>query len=134
MTEHPMLRHAGLVLCLVWLFFAAFPLYWVAVTAFKPPLAVSQGTTYIPFVDFQPTLQAFRDAFAGLRGDFWGPIVSSVLISLTATVLSVFLGTMAAYALVRFRFRIRLASGIAFAAISIGGFVLLDVHTALRVP
>ena len=134
MTEHPMLRHAGLVLCLVWLFFAAFPLYWVAVTAFKPPLAVSQGTTYIPFVDFQPTLQAFRDAFAGLRGDFWGPIVSSVLIALTATVLSVFLGTMAAYALVRFRFRIRLASGIAFAAISIGGFVLLDVHTALRVP
>jgi multiple sugar transport system permease protein len=134
MSEHPLLRRAGLVLCLVWLFFSAFPLYWVAVTAFKPPLAVSQGSTYIPFVDFEPTLQAFRDAFAGLRGDFWGPIVSSVLISLTATVLSVFLGTMAAYALVRFRFRIRLVAGLAFAAISIGGFVLLDVYTALRVP
>ena len=134
MSEHSLLRRAGLVLCLVWLFFSAFPLYWVAVTAFKPPLAVSQGSTYIPFVDFQPTLQAFRDAFAGLRGDFWGPIVSSVLISLTATVLSVFLGTMAAYALVRFRFRIRLVAGLAFAAISIGGFVLLDVYTALRVP
>jgi multiple sugar transport system permease protein len=134
MNEHPFLRRAGLALCLIWLFFAAFPLYWVAVTAFKPPLAVSQGTTYIPFVDFEPTLQAFRDAFAGLRGDFWGPIVSSVLISLTATVLSVFFGTMAAYALVRFRFRIRLAAGLAFAAISIGGFVLLDAYTALRVP
>ena len=134
MSEHSLLRRAGLVLCLVWLFFSAFPLYWVAVTAFKPPLAVSQGSTYIPFVDFEPTLQAFRDAFAGLRGDFWGPIVSSVLISLTATVLSVFLGTMAAYALVRFRFRIRLVAGLAFAAISIGGFVLLDVYTALRVP
>jgi multiple sugar transport system permease protein len=134
MTENRALRTAGLVLCLVWLFFAAFPLYWVVVTAFKPPLAVSQGSTYIPWVDFEPTLQAFRDAFAGLRGDFWGPIVSSILISLTSTIISVFLGTMAAYALVRFQFRIRLASGLAFAVISIGGFVLLDVYTTLRVP
>ena len=60
MTENRALRQAGLILCLIWLFFAAFPLYWVAVTAFKPPLAVSQGTTYVPWVDFQPTLQAFR--------------------------------------------------------------------------
>ena len=134
MTENRALRQAGLILCLIWLFFAAFPLYWVAVTAFKPPLAVSQGTTYVPWVDFQPTLQAFRDAFTGLRGDFWGPIVSSVLVSVTATALSVFLGTMAAYALVRFTFRIRLVSGLAFAVISIGGFVLLDVFTGLRVP
>ena len=134
MTENRALRRVGLALCLVWLFFTAFPLYWVLVTAFKPPLAVSQGSTYIPFVDFDPTLQAFRDAFAGLRGDFMGPIISSVMISITATALSVFLGTMAAYALVRFQFRIRLLSGIAFAVVSVGGFVLLDVFTALRVP
>jgi multiple sugar transport system permease protein len=134
MTENRAFRRAGLVLCLVWLFFAAFPLYWVVITAFKPPLAVSQGPTYFPFVDYQPTVQAFRDAFAGLRGDFVGPIVSSILISLTATALSVFLGTMAAYALVRFTFRIKLAAGLAFAVISIGGFVLLDTYTPLRVP
>jgi multiple sugar transport system permease protein len=134
MTENRGLRRIGVVFCLVWLFFAAFPLYWVVVTAFKPPLAVSQGATYIPFVDFDPTLQAFRDAFAGLRGDFRGPIRNSVLISVTATALSVFLGTMAAYALVRFQFRVKLLAGLAFAAISVGGFVLLDVYTGLRVP
>jgi multiple sugar transport system permease protein len=134
MTENRSLRHIGLTLCLLWLLLAAFPLYWVLITAFKPPLAVSQGPTYIPFVDYQPTLQAFRDAFAGLRGDFIGPIVSSILISITSTALSVFLGTMAAYALVRFNFRVRLVSGLAFAAISIGGFVLLDIFTDLRVP
>ncbi|KPP86317.1 MAG: multiple sugar transport system permease protein [Rhodobacteraceae bacterium HLUCCA08] len=134
MTENRGLRRAGLILCLFWLFVAAFPLYWVVITAFKPPLAVSGGATYLPFIDFQPTLQAFRDAFAGLRGDFWGPIVSSTLIALVATALSVFLGTMAAYALVRFTFRIRLLAGIVFAVISVGGFVLLDVYTALRVP
>jgi multiple sugar transport system permease protein len=134
MTENRGLRRAGLILCLVWLFVAAFPLYWVVITAFKPPLAVSQGPTYFPFVDYQPTVQAFRDAFAGLRGDFIAPIVSSILISVTATALSVFLGTMAAYALVRFTFRIRLGAGLAFAVIAIGGFVLLDTYTTLRVP
>jgi multiple sugar transport system permease protein len=134
MTENRGLRRAGLILCLVWLFFAAFPLYWVVITAFKPPLAVSQGPTYWPFLDYEPTLQAFRDAFAGLRGDFFGPIVSSILISLTATALSVFFGTMAAYALVRFQFRIRLLAGIVFAVISVGGFVLLDAYTPMRVP
>ena len=71
-------KRVGLGLSLAWLFFCLFPLYFVAVTAFKPPLAVSQGPTYFPFVDFQPTLQAFRDALSGLRGDFYGPIVSSI--------------------------------------------------------
>lgn len=132
--ENRSLRTIGLIFCLVWLFFSFFPLYWVFVTAFKPPLAVSQGATYIPFIDFQPTLQAFRDALSGIRGDFFGPIMSSVLISITATVLSVFLGSMAAYALVRFQFRIRLLSGLLFGIISIGGFVLLNDTFGLSVP
>jgi len=127
-------RRTGFILALVWFFLSIFPLYFVLVTAFKPPLAVSQGPTYLPFVDFQPTLQAFRDAFAGLRGDFWGPIVSSVLVSVTATALAVLLGAMAAYALVRFEFRIRLLSGVIFAIISIGGFLLLNGLWGLRVP
>lgn len=134
MKENPVLFKIGLILSIIWLFLAAFPLYWVLITAFKPPLAVSQGPTYIPFVDYQPTVQAFRDAFAGLRGDFVGPILSSVLISVASTALSVFLGTMAAYSLLRFQFRIRLLSGLAFAMISIGGFIFLDTMTALRAP
>lgn len=134
MMENRSLRTIGLVGCLVWLFFSFFPLYWVFVTAFKPPLAVSQGATYIPFVDFQPTLQAFRDAFSGIRGDFFGPIVASISISVVATALSVFLGAMAAYALVRFEFRIRLMSGLMFGVISIGGFVLLNGTFDIDVP
>ncbi|MEM1285923.1 MAG: carbohydrate ABC transporter permease [Pseudomonadota bacterium] len=132
--ENRTLRGLGLGLCLIWLFFSFFPLYWVFVTAFKPPLAVSQGATYIPFIDFQPTLQAFRDALSGIRGDFFGPIASSVMISLVATALSVFLGSMAAYALVRFQFRIRLLSGLTFGVISIGGFVLLNGTFDITVP
>ncbi|MEM1288133.1 MAG: carbohydrate ABC transporter permease [Pseudomonadota bacterium] len=134
MTENKSLKSAGLIFCLVWLFFSFFPLYWVFVTAFKPPLAVSQGATYIPFIDFQPTVQAFRDALSGLRGDFYGPIMASILISIVATALSVLLGAMAAYALVRFEFRIRLGSGLLFGVISIGGFLLLHDYLGLSVP
>lgn len=127
-------KRLGFLLALAWFFISIFPLYFVAVTAFKPPIAVSHGPTYIPFWDFQPTLQAFRDAASGLRGDFFGPVVSSVMISVVATALSVFLGTMAAYALVRFQFRIRLLSGVIFAIISIGGFAVLSEVFGWRVP
>jgi multiple sugar transport system permease protein len=127
-------RWMGLALALLWFVLSLFPLYFVLVTAFKPPLAVSRGPTYLPFVDFEPTLQAFRDAFMGLRGDFWGPVVSSVLVSISATLLAVLLGSMAAYALVRFEFRIRLASGLLFGVIAIGGFLLLHNLWGMRVP
>ena len=132
--ENRLYRRLGLGLALVWLFFCLFPLWWVLVTAFKPPLAVSGGATYIPFVDFTPTLGAFYDAFSGMRGDFAAPILSSVLISVTVTVLSVFLGAMAAYALVRFEFRVKLLAALAFAVIAIGGFILLNAGLNIRVP
>lgn len=132
--ERSAYKRIGIVLSLVWLIFSAFPLYWVVVTAFKPPLAVSEGATYLPFIDFKPTLQAFRDAFSGIRGDFLGPIVNSIAISITSTVLSVFLGSMAAYALVRFEFRIRLLAGFLFAILAIGGFVVLTEVMDIRVP
>lgn len=132
--ENRIYRRIGLSVALVWLFFALFPIWWVVVTAFKPPLAVSQGATYLPFIDFQPTLQAFIDALSGIRGDFAGPIISSVLVSIAATALAVFLGAMAAYAVVRFEFRIRLLAGVAFAVLAIGGFVLLTHGFGLRVP
>ncbi|WP_336055127.1 carbohydrate ABC transporter permease [Nitratireductor sp. CH_MIT9313-5] len=127
-------RSLGLVLALVWLIFCLFPLWWVLVTAFKPPLAVSQGATYLPFIDFQPTLQAFIDAFSGIRGDFAGPILSSIAVSVVSTALSVLLGAMAAYSLVRFEFRIRLLAGLAFGVLSIGGFVVLKHVIGLGVP
>lgn len=127
-------RRIGFFIALLWLFFCIFPLWWVLVTAFKPPLAVSQNATYIPFVDFQPTLQAFREALSGVRGDFTGPIISSVIVSVLSTGLAVFLGSMAAYALVRFEFRIRLLAGLAFAVMAIGGFAYLSQGWGMRVP
>lgn len=87
------------------------PFYWVFITAFKPPQAVNGGATYLPFIDFMPTLEAFREAFSGIRGDFLGPFWHSSAIALVSTFLSVLLGSMAAYGIARFTFRIRLLAG-----------------------
>lgn len=43
-----------------WALFVIFPIYWVVITAFKDAAAVNQGPFYIPFIDFQPNLDAWR--------------------------------------------------------------------------
>ena len=110
--------------CLIWLAFALFPLYWVAITSLKRPPDVFGGPTYIPFVDFQPTMKAWIELFSGIRGEFFSNFWSSTIIALSASVIATLLGAMAAYALVRFTFRVRLMSGILFFVVSMGGFLL----------
>jgi multiple sugar transport system permease protein len=43
-----------------WSIFVIFPIYWVVITAFKDASTVNLGPFYVPFVDFQPTLDAWR--------------------------------------------------------------------------
>lgn len=47
----------------LWSLFVLFPIYWVIITSFKDAAAVNQGPFYIPFVDFQPTLDAWSLQF-----------------------------------------------------------------------
>ena len=47
----------------IWSVFVLFPIYWVIITSFKDAAAVNQGPFYIPFVDFQPNLDAWRAQF-----------------------------------------------------------------------
>ena len=51
------------LLLAVWSLFVLFPIYWVIITSFKDAAAVNQGPFYIPFVDFEPTLNAWRAQF-----------------------------------------------------------------------
>lgn len=117
-------RQIALIGCLAWLAFTLFPLYWVAITSFKSPADVVGGPTYLPFVDFQPTLTAWDELFSGIRGEFFRNFWSSMIVALSASAIATLIGTMAAYALVRFSFRVRLASGIAFFVVSMGGYLL----------
>lgn len=117
-------RQYALIGCLAWLAFTLFPLYWVAITSFKSPVDVVGGPTYLPFIDFQPTLTAWDELFSGIRGEFFRNFWSSMIVALSASAIATLIGTMAAYALVRFSFRVRLASGIAFFAVAMGGYLL----------
>jgi multiple sugar transport system permease protein len=89
-----------------WTFVVLFPLYWLAVTSFKTPLAVNGGPFYIPFRDFQPTLESWHYIFFDLREDTFRPYLNTVVVGLTSTALTVLLGSMAAYGLVRMRYRV----------------------------
>lgn len=89
-----------------WGVFALFPLYWMLIASFKDPLAVSQGATFIPWIDFRPTLDAWRAILFGIeRETVGGPLTNSIIIGLSSTLLVVTVGAMAAYGLTRFEIR-----------------------------
>ncbi len=59
----PVANIVAYFLLFIWSIFVLFPLYWVIITSFKDAAAVNQGPYYIPFVDFQPNLNAWRAQF-----------------------------------------------------------------------
>src|SRR5262249_1016091 len=79
-----------------WTAWLAFPLYWLVIAAFKPPLAVSAGATYLPFVDFTPTLKAFNTIFLGGMGstDPSIPFSNSIIISFGSSFIALIIGAM----------------------------------------
>ena len=46
-----------------WSVIVVFPTYWIVISAFKDSEAVNTGPYFIPFVDFQPTLDVWRAMF-----------------------------------------------------------------------
>lgn len=59
----PASKVVAYTLLIIWSIFVLFPIYWVIITSFKDAAAVNQGPFYIPFVDFSPTLDAWRTQF-----------------------------------------------------------------------
>jgi multiple sugar transport system permease protein len=101
------------ILLFVWAIFTLLPIYWIFVTSIKSAKAV-QGPrpTFIPWVDFAPTLAAFQSIFgtgggygvSGL-GNLTVLMRNSFIAAFGSALLALVLGTMAAYALTRFRYR-----------------------------
>ena len=65
-----------------WAVVVLFPLYWLIITSFKLPIQVNSGPVYLPFVDFQPSLDAWRYIFVDLRSDTLRPYVNTVVVAL----------------------------------------------------
>ncbi len=113
----------------LWALIVLFPLYWVLVTSFKIEVEVDSGPYYLPFVDFKPTLAAWN--FMLLQNNTLGPYLNSVVVALSSTLLALLIGALAAYALVRIRFQVKLAAVLTFLVLLVA--VVIAV-AALGVP
>jgi len=91
-----------------WAVFVIAPFLWALTTSFKSDNGIIGGATYIPFLEFEPSLEGwsalFRDTSSG-GISLQGPYLSSLVISLISSGVALALGTMAAYGLSRFTFR-----------------------------
>jgi multiple sugar transport system permease protein len=130
----PLARRFAAFGCVVWCLITLFPLYWVVITAFKTPPGVVGGPTYLPFIDFTPTLQPFIDIYEGIRGEFFRTFWNSTLVGLSSAVIATAIGAMAAYALVRFEFRVRFAAGLTFFLLALGGYLVFNATLGLTRP
>ena len=85
----------------VFLFVALFPIYWIIITSFKTNNAVIQRVqVWIP----RPfTLEQYAAVFS--RATFWSSLRNSVLTSLSATVISLAVSLLLAYAIGRTNMR-----------------------------
>ena len=137
----PRAKFGAFVLLLAWAFVAPFPIYWLFVTSFKTPYDVDKGPFYLPFVDFQPTLDAWRYILVELGNDTLRPYVNTVIVGLSSAVIALVLGSFTAYALVRFTYRPRwgmIGLGIgcgafAFIVAALGAPPLVGIASAIAI-
>jgi len=87
------------ILLVIFLIFFLFPVLWMVMTAFKPNLEIA--TNEIPLGIMNPTLENFTFLFQETGFTIW--LGNSLVVSFATTIFSVIAGTLAAYALVRYR-------------------------------
>jgi multiple sugar transport system permease protein len=137
----PPAKFGAFVLLLIWAFVVLFPVYWLFVTSFKTPYQVDKGPFYFPFIDFQPTLDAWKYILFDLGNDTLRPYLNTVIVGLTSSVIALILGSLAAYALVRFTYRPRVgivglfigSMAFAFVAAAVGAPPLIAFASAIAV-
>ena len=92
----------------LWSMFVVAPFLWALSTSFKDFNSVTGGATYIPWVDFEPSLEGWKVL---LRSPAQGgvnivePYFNSIAVTCSASFISIVLGTLAAYSLSRFTFK-----------------------------
>ena len=92
-----LLHFVGLLIVLI---VCVFPFYWMVAASLKPQAAILSST---PQFFFEPTLQNYVDAFG--KFDILKSLKNSLFVALVTVVLSLVLGTPAAYAIARFDFK-----------------------------
>jgi multiple sugar transport system permease protein len=115
----PVAKVVAYTILIFWSAFVIFPLYWVVITSFKDAQIVNEGPYYIPFVDFQPTLDGWRRQFVDDASKVFPAFFNSVIIAVASTALCVIIGSLAAYALARIQYRPKFGNVILFVIMSL---------------
>jgi ABC-type glycerol-3-phosphate transport system permease component len=97
--------------------FGLLPLYWMLITSFKPP-----GTEFRLPIEYWPSDFSIESYQVVLGPDFrvQRAILNSLIVSSTAMIGTLFLGSLAAYAIARLKFKYKLQS---LLAIQIAGMI-----------
>jgi multiple sugar transport system permease protein len=80
-----------------------FPFYWMALTSVKPDNQLLDMETYSPFWVWSPTLKHFHKLLFESYYPHW--LWNTMYVAVGATVLSIIASVMAAYAIVRLRYK-----------------------------
>ena len=98
------LKYAAILL---WSAFVIAPFLWALTTSFKTANGITGGPTYVPWLQYNPSLEGRRLLFrsGGSAFAIGGPSLDSLIVTISASLISLVLGTLAAYGLSRFTFR-----------------------------
>jgi multiple sugar transport system permease protein len=97
------------------LFILLFPFYWMALTAVKPDNQLLDFNTYSPFWTWNPTLKHVYHLLFDTDYPIW--LWNTMLVAVCATALSIVASVLAAYAIVRLRYKgARWVGGLIFLA------------------
>jgi multiple sugar transport system permease protein len=87
----------------IWTVVSIFPVYWVAVTSFKAEKDITEAPRFLPFVDFMPSLDAWRFILSDPQENLLQRFANSVVVGLVSTLLTMLIAALAIYAVTRFR-------------------------------
>ena len=85
-----------------------FPFYWMALTAIKPDEQLLDLESFNPFWTWTPTLKHISKLLFETNYPLW--LWNTMLVAIAATILSIIASVLAAYAIVRLRYRARSGS------------------------
>ena len=91
----------------MWAIVCMFPIYWTFTTSLKDQVAVLQGPTYIPYVDFDPSSIGWESILGtpDQRDILLRDATNSLIVAIVSSLLAVILGSLAGYGLTRFNYR-----------------------------
>ena len=106
-------RLAVYAILVIWAIICLFPIYWTLTTSFKMAPDVMKGHM-IPWMDYTPKWLGWKSmglspdtigAESTVRDEFFKRFTNSVITSVSASLLAVVLGSLAAYGLSRFSYK-----------------------------